>query len=184
MSFPVALASPKPRKFSWNQSFLPSATQANPISVSQVEPEEGGVWVTLGVDSRKQFIVWMPSWQVTSPSFHGLFWLMEFVSDCSISWNCRGSEQDGTELWSEQLHHTLVTFSKLLGLLVHLQVLNGLLWTSLARVCWNWESKAVRLFMEMFGRIQDICRESPPKFKKLKSSFIWVWPCQCPVSVL
>lgn len=92
------------------------STQLHPgnvlISVSQVKPEEGGVWVTLGMDSRGQFNIWIPSKQVASPSFHVLFWLMEFVSDWSSSWNCRWSEQGGrkeerTGHWSEQLHHTL-----------------------------------------------------------------------------
>lgn len=83
---------------------------------------------------------------------------------------CRGSDQDGTELWSEQFHH-MVTFSKLLGLLVHLQVLNGLLWAFLARVCWNWESKTVRLFTEVFGRIQGTCRIKPSEVIKAQILF-------------
>lgn len=156
MSFPAALTSPKSRKFSGNQSFLPSDTQANAlVSVSQVKPEEGGVWEwTAGTSSLSE-----------SPASK---WTTQVIMACFGWWNLLvtapsaetvESQNRMGQIWAAP-PHTLVTFSKLPGLLVHLQEINGLLWTSLARVCWNWESETVRLLMEVFGRIQDTCKKS------------------------
>lgn len=115
----------------------------------------GGVWEwTAGNSSLSEsspskwaaqvIMAWFGSWNlsVTAPSAEAV----------------EGQNRMG-QIWAAP-PHTLVTFSKLLGLLVHLQEINGLLWTSMARVCWNWESETVRLLMEVFGRIQDTCKKN------------------------